>query len=113
MLVKVIGGLEGGRRDAAQDKTALTATSPLACPPGDAVPAIYRALAVLFTGLGMLAVLTYLPLYDGYLPSVLRAVDQFVPAVIFLAIMAAAFFALAARCHLLGKRRRYRRWAQR
>lgn len=71
--------------------------------------AIYRVLAFFFMALGILALLTYLPLYDGYLPAALRAVDQFVPAVFFLAIMAVAFFGLAARCHLLGRRRQRRR----
>lgn len=71
--------------------------------------ALYRVLALFFMVLGILAVLTYLPLYDGYLPAFLLAVDQFVPAVFFLLITAVAFFALAARCHLLGRRHRQRR----
>jgi hypothetical protein len=71
--------------------------------------AIYRVLAVIFTFMGILAVLTYLPLYDGYLPTFLHKVDQFVPVVLFLFLMALACFGLAARCHWLGKRRRQRR----
>lgn len=77
--------------------------------PGDAVRAIYRLLAMLFLGLGILAIVTYLPLYDGYLPPFLRVVDQFVPAVFFLFLMALAFFGLAARCHWLSQRHRQRR----
>jgi hypothetical protein len=81
----------------------------LACLPGDALRAIYRVLAVLFLFMGILSILTYLPLYDGYLPPLLHKIDQFVPAVLFLLLMALACFGLAARCHWLGKRRRCKR----
>ncbi len=68
---------------------------------------LLRALAGLFLGAGILAMLALLPVRDGYVFPSLLGIEPYFPTWFLLLVAALIFLGLAAWCHCRANRRRF------